>query len=152
MQRSRKRSGDHMVLTNHTGAGAQTLEEEEINEELELLVLASNGLWDVVPKEDAISIARTEEEPEAAARKLTETAFTQGSADNITCIVVRFHHAKDSAAYVQHKDQPKSAEAQDKGQPRLADPQDNDLLRAADPQQRDQPKSADDAPYEDLPK
>lgn len=41
---------------------------------------------------DAISLARAEEEPEAAARKLTETAYTRGSADNITCIVVRFHH------------------------------------------------------------
>lgn len=30
----------------------------------------------------------------AAARKLTDTAFTRGSADNITCIVVKFHHDK----------------------------------------------------------
>ncbi|KAL9262323.1 putative protein phosphatase 2C 76 [Drosera capensis] len=41
---------------------------------------------------DAVSIAQSEEEPEAAARKLTETAFNRGSADNITCIVVRFLH------------------------------------------------------------
>lgn len=44
--------------------------------------------------QDAVAIATTEEEPIAAARKLTETAFTQGSADNITCIVVKFHHDK----------------------------------------------------------
>lgn len=44
--------------------------------------------------QDAISIVQTEEDPEAAARKLTETAFTRGSADNITCIVVKFHHKK----------------------------------------------------------
>ncbi|PKA54083.1 putative protein phosphatase 2C 52 [Apostasia shenzhenica] len=68
------------------------IQEDEVNNELELLVLASDGLWDVVPNEDAISLARTEEEPEAAARKLTEMAFSRGSADNITCIVVRFHH------------------------------------------------------------
>lgn len=42
--------------------------------------------------QDAVSIAQTEEEPVAAARKLTETAFTRGSADNITCIVVKIHH------------------------------------------------------------
>jgi protein phosphatase 1L len=35
-----------------------------------------------------------EEEPEAAARKLTETAFSRGSGDNITCIVVKFQHDK----------------------------------------------------------
>ncbi|KAL5989300.1 hypothetical protein ACLOJK_010190 [Asimina triloba] len=86
------------------------IQEQEINEEMEFLVLASDGLWDVVPNEvsssyrmqplektlirevDAVSLARAEDEPEAAARKLTETAFTRGSADNITCIVVRFHH------------------------------------------------------------
>ncbi|OMO99628.1 phosphatase 2C (PP2C)-like protein [Corchorus capsularis] len=70
------------------------IQDKEIDEEIELLVLASDGLWDVVPNEDAVSLARVEEEPETAARKLTETAFTRGSADNITCIVVRFHHDK----------------------------------------------------------
>ncbi|KAK4384867.1 putative protein phosphatase 2C 76 [Sesamum angolense] len=39
-------------------------------------------------------IAQTEEEPESAARKLTETAFSRGSADNITCIVVKFNHER----------------------------------------------------------
>ncbi|PIN02429.1 Serine/threonine protein phosphatase [Handroanthus impetiginosus] len=68
------------------------IQEQEVDQDLELLVLASDGLWDVVPNEDAVSIAQTEEEPEAAARKLTETAYTRGSADNITCIVVKFHH------------------------------------------------------------
>lgn len=70
------------------------IQDQKIDEEFELLVLASDGLWDVLPNEDAVSLARTEEEPEAAARKLTEAAFTRGSADNITCIVVRFHHDK----------------------------------------------------------
>ncbi|XP_077212609.1 putative protein phosphatase 2C 52 [Tasmannia lanceolata] len=70
------------------------IQEEEVDEELEFLVLASDGLWDVVPNEDAVSIVGMEEEAEAAAMKLTETAFNRGSADNITCIVVRFHHNK----------------------------------------------------------
>ncbi|KAL4575748.1 hypothetical protein LXL04_011833 [Taraxacum kok-saghyz] len=65
------------------------IQEQELDEAFELLVLASDGLWDVVPNEDAVSIAQTEEEPEAAAQKLTETAFTRGSCDNITCIVVK---------------------------------------------------------------
>ncbi|KAK3219010.1 hypothetical protein Dsin_012980 [Dipteronia sinensis] len=73
------------------------IQDQEIDEEIELLVLASDGLWDVVPNDDAVALARTEEEPESAARKLTETAFTRGSADNITCIVVRFHHHNNNA-------------------------------------------------------
>ncbi|XP_022738265.1 probable protein phosphatase 2C 76 [Durio zibethinus] len=70
------------------------IQDKEIDEEFDLLVLASDGLWDVVPNEDAVSVGRAEEEAEKAARKLTETAFRRGSADNITCIVVRFHHDK----------------------------------------------------------
>ncbi|KAK0592355.1 hypothetical protein LWI29_017683 [Acer saccharum] len=68
------------------------IQDQEIDEEIELLLLASDGLWDEVCNDDAVELARTEEEPESAALKLTETAFTWGSADNITCIVVRFHH------------------------------------------------------------
>ncbi|KAK3134719.1 hypothetical protein QOZ80_5BG0409860 [Eleusine coracana subsp. coracana] len=70
------------------------IQEQEINDEMEFLIIASDGLWDVVPNEDAVSLVRMEEEPEAAARKLTETAFARGSGDNITCIVVKFQHDK----------------------------------------------------------
>uniref|UniRef100_A0A0A9CMQ9 protein-serine/threonine phosphatase n=1 Tax=Arundo donax TaxID=35708 RepID=A0A0A9CMQ9_ARUDO len=70
------------------------IQEQEINDELEFLIIASDGLWDVVPNEDAVSLVRMEEEPEVAARKLTETAFSRGSGDNITCIVVKFQHDK----------------------------------------------------------
>lgn len=68
------------------------IQEQELDGEFELLILASDGLWDVVPNEDAVSLALAEAEPESAARKLTETAFSRGSADNITCIVVRLYH------------------------------------------------------------
>ncbi|XVF23579.1 hypothetical protein REPUB_Repub13aG0051000 [Reevesia pubescens] len=77
------------------------IQDKEIDEDFELLVLASDGLWDVVPNEDAVLLARVEE-PETAARKLTETAFTRGSADNITCIVVRFHHDKADQVNPEH--------------------------------------------------
>ncbi|KAK9075375.1 hypothetical protein SSX86_003698 [Deinandra increscens subsp. villosa] len=68
------------------------IQEQELCEEFELLVLASDGLWDVVPNDDAVTLAQSEEEPEAAAKKLIETAFSCGSADNITCIVVKLYH------------------------------------------------------------
>ncbi|KAF8042883.1 hypothetical protein BT93_A1265 [Corymbia citriodora subsp. variegata] len=81
------------------------IQDQEIDEEFELLVLASDGLWDVVPNEDAVSLARGEEEPEAAARKLTEAAFTRGSADNITCIVVKFNHDQIGSTFLEDQHQ-----------------------------------------------
>ncbi|GER25186.1 protein phosphatase 2C family protein [Striga asiatica] len=80
------------------------IQDREVDQNLDLLVLASDGLWDVVPNEDAVSIAQREDDPENAARKLTETAFIRGSADNITCIVVKFHHAK-AACFVEAQQQ-----------------------------------------------
>lgn len=49
--------------------------------------------------QDAVALAINEEEPMAAARKLTDTAFTRGSADNITCIVVKFNHEKSEVSH-----------------------------------------------------
>ncbi|VVA11262.1 PREDICTED: probable phosphatase 2C [Prunus dulcis] len=74
------------------------IQDQEVDEEFEFIVLASDGLWDVVPNEVAVEVAQTEEQPEAAARKLTAVAFCRGSADNITCIVVKFHHDKAEPA------------------------------------------------------
>lgn len=85
------------------------IQDQKIDEQIELLILASDGLWDVVQNDDAVSLAHTEEEPEAAARKLTEAAFSRGSADNITCIVVRFHNDKPDIA---KPDKAESASAQ----------------------------------------
>ncbi|KAL3650546.1 hypothetical protein CASFOL_006949 [Castilleja foliolosa] len=99
------------------------IQDLEVDQDLELLVLASDGLWDVVPNEDAISIAQTEENPEGAARKLTETAFTRGSADNITCIVVKINHTKanpepnETQRNPEHNPQPNEAEQNIKPNP-----------------------------------
>ncbi|CAH2070153.1 unnamed protein product [Thlaspi arvense] len=82
------------------------IQDLEIDHEAEFLVLASDGLWDVVPNEDAVSLAQSEEEPEAAARKLTDTAFTRGSADNITCIVVKFRHDKTESSKTEPESEP----------------------------------------------
>ncbi|XBI18148.1 hypothetical protein VPH35_060014 [Triticum aestivum] len=70
------------------------IQEQEIDDELEYLILASDGLWDVVSNEHAVAFVKEEVGPEAAARKLTQIAFARGSTDNITCIVVEFHRAK----------------------------------------------------------
>lgn len=68
------------------------LREETINDDVEFLVLASDGLWDVVSNQDAISMVQSIANAEEAAKKLTEEAFRKGSADNITCVVVRFRN------------------------------------------------------------
>jgi len=68
------------------------IQEAIIDDDFELFVIASDGLWDVITNEDAIALVKAIEDPEVAAKKLIETAYAKGSADNITSVVVRFHH------------------------------------------------------------
>ncbi|XP_010247126.1 PREDICTED: probable protein phosphatase 2C 59 isoform X1 [Nelumbo nucifera] len=66
------------------------IQEEVIDSSLEFLILASDGLWDVVSNEEAVSMIKSIEDSEQAAKRLMQEAYQRGSADNITCVVVRF--------------------------------------------------------------
>uniref|UniRef100_A0A0D6QVG3 protein-serine/threonine phosphatase n=1 Tax=Araucaria cunninghamii TaxID=56994 RepID=A0A0D6QVG3_ARACU len=70
------------------------IKEEVVDDGVQFLILASDGLWDVVSNEEAVAMVQFIDDPEYAAKKLTEAAYRKGSADNITCVVVRFHHHK----------------------------------------------------------
>lgn len=69
------------------------IQEENITEEVEFLLLASDGLWDVVSNQDAVTMVKDVQDAEEAAKRLTDEAYKKGSADNITCVVIRFHHS-----------------------------------------------------------
>ncbi|XP_073303547.1 probable protein phosphatase 2C 59 [Primulina huaijiensis] len=66
------------------------IREEKVDDTLEFLILASDGLWDVVTNEEAVSMTKPIQEPEEAAKLLMKEAYQRGSADNITIVVVRF--------------------------------------------------------------
>lgn len=42
--------------------------------------------------QDAVSMVQQITDAKEAAERLTEEAYKKGSADNITCVVIRFHH------------------------------------------------------------
>ncbi|KAH8963474.1 hypothetical protein BDL97_04G013000 [Sphagnum fallax] len=68
------------------------IEEDTIEEGVDFLVLATAGLWNVVSNQEAVSMVQSIPDAKEAARFLKEEAFRRGSNDNITCVVVRFHH------------------------------------------------------------
>ncbi|XP_020878028.1 probable protein phosphatase 2C 71 isoform X1 [Arabidopsis lyrata subsp. lyrata] len=70
------------------------LQEEKIDDSLEFLILASDGLWDVFSNEEAVAVVKEVEDPEESTKKLVGEAIRRGSADNITCVVVRFLESK----------------------------------------------------------
>ncbi|KAK1323599.1 putative protein phosphatase 2C 11 [Acorus calamus] len=68
------------------------IQEEEIDG-IEFLIIASDGLWNVVTNKDAVAIVQEIPDAETSARRLTEEAYARGSSDNITCLVVRFEYS-----------------------------------------------------------
>ncbi|KAL0648201.1 hypothetical protein Bca4012_046492 [Brassica carinata] len=66
------------------------IREEKIDDSLEFLILASDGLWDVFSNEEAVALVKEVEDPEDSAKKLVAEAIKRGSKDNITCVIVRF--------------------------------------------------------------
>lgn len=59
---------------------------------VEFLIIASDGLWNVLSNKDAVGIVQGITDAEAACRTLVQESYTRGSSDNITCIVVRFEN------------------------------------------------------------
>ncbi|WOL17532.1 protein kinase and PP2C-like domain-containing protein isoform X1 [Canna indica] len=63
--------------------------ETYISADDEFLVMASDGLWDVISNEEVVSIIKdTVKEPSMCAKRLATEAAARGSKDNITVIVV----------------------------------------------------------------
>ncbi|KAI8531425.1 hypothetical protein RHMOL_Rhmol11G0135900 [Rhododendron molle] len=65
------------------------IQEEEIDG-IDFIIIASDGLWNVLSNKDAVTIVQDIKDAEAASRKLIQEAYARGSSDNITCVVVRF--------------------------------------------------------------
>ncbi|QHN81154.1 probable protein phosphatase 2C 10 isoform X2 [Arachis ipaensis] len=62
----------------------------DIEQDTELLILASDGLWKVMANQEAVDIAKKIKDPQKAAKQLAAEALNRDSKDDISCIVVRF--------------------------------------------------------------
>ncbi|KAF7428720.1 Protein phosphatase 2C 1 [Pleurotus ostreatus] len=70
--------------------GSPYTTETELCDEDEFLVLACDGLWDVVSDQAAIDLVREIDDAQHASTKLLKHALSQHTTDNVTVIVVRF--------------------------------------------------------------
>ncbi len=68
------------------------IHEVTIEEGVDFLVLATAGLWSVVSNQDAVSMVQSIPDVDEVANRLVEEAHRRGSLDNVTCVIVRFHH------------------------------------------------------------
>ena len=66
--------------------------QRELHKDDEYLIMASDGLWDVLKNKDVYDICKSSylrSDPQAVAEELVHTALSRGSMDNVTCICVR---------------------------------------------------------------
>jgi protein phosphatase PTC1 len=70
--------------------GAPYTTETELCEEDEFLILACDGLWDVVGDQQAVDFVRDTTDAQAASDALLSHALSKMTNDNVTVIVVRF--------------------------------------------------------------
>ena len=62
----------------------------------EFMILASDGLWDVVSPEEAVKRAQDAfaqgKSPTQVSEELCDLALRLGSSDNVTIVIVKFYH------------------------------------------------------------
>eukprot|EP00887_Chlorella_sp_A99_P004273 scaffold15.g4273.t1 len=74
------------------------IREDALSSENRCLVLATDGLWDVLTNQEAIDLLQACADPELGAKELVAEAYRRGSMDNISAVVAFFNFAGDATA------------------------------------------------------
>uniref|UniRef100_K3ZL86 protein-serine/threonine phosphatase n=1 Tax=Setaria italica TaxID=4555 RepID=K3ZL86_SETIT len=83
---------DDKLLKQYVVADPE-IKEVVVDSSLEFIILASNGLWQVVTNEGAVAIAKRHIwDPEESAKELLKEAYKRETSDNTTVVIVRFLH------------------------------------------------------------
>ncbi len=80
------------LIYRSLGAGHKHVDPDVFHQPLQpgdTLLLCSDGLWEMVRRQDLISILQQEDDPRQICDRLIDTANAHGGEDNITAVVVR---------------------------------------------------------------
>jgi protein phosphatase len=80
------------LIYKSLGAGHKSVDPDVFHQQLQqgdTLLLCSDGLWEMVRRQDLISILQQEDDPQQICNRLIDTANANGGEDNITAIVVK---------------------------------------------------------------
>lgn len=78
------------------------------------LILACDGVWDILTDQQAVDLARPfANDVQAAAKAITRAAYRRGSADNITCTVIHFKWRREHALKLLEEDRVREREEEE---------------------------------------
>ncbi|ODV60744.1 PP2C family serine/threonine-protein phosphatase [Ascoidea rubescens DSM 1968] len=80
--------GDHYLKNLIIGKPYTTA--LEMTDGDEFLIIACDGLWDIIKDQDAVDLIRNEANPQVASRVLCDHAIKNLSMDNVTVMIIRF--------------------------------------------------------------
>ncbi|KAF1896334.1 hypothetical protein Lal_00043284 [Lupinus albus] len=91
-KQSAKRNWYHKLFsgTKHSKGTELVVGSERIDSDTEFLILASNGIWEVMKNQEAVNLIRHIEDPQEAAECLAKEALIRMSKSNISCLIIRF--------------------------------------------------------------
>jgi len=91
-----------LFLQPHVTAEPEVYE-FDLNANNQLLIMACDGVWDVLTNEETTELAFSEfDNPELGAIKIRDTALAKGSGDNISVIVIKFQNPVDRNRNMKH--------------------------------------------------
>ncbi|XP_027364593.1 putative protein phosphatase 2C-like protein 44 [Abrus precatorius] len=74
----------------HSRGSELVVRSERIDSDTEFLILASNGIWEVMKNQEAVNLICHIEDPQEAAECLAKEAFIRMSKSSISCLIIRF--------------------------------------------------------------
>ncbi|WJX18886.1 protein-serine/threonine phosphatase [Trifolium repens] len=77
----------HEVATRHSSSSELVIRSESIDSDTELLILASNGIWE---NQEAVNLISHIEDPQEAAECLANETLNRMSKRNISCLIIHF--------------------------------------------------------------
>lgn len=84
------------LIYRSLGAGHKNVEPDVFHQPLQdgdMLLLCSDGLWEMVRRQDLVSILRQEDDPGQICDRLIDAANAHGGEDNITAVVIKVRAA-----------------------------------------------------------
>ncbi|KAG4997761.1 hypothetical protein JHK84_028782 [Glycine max] len=87
---SRRFFAGNAAGAKHSRGSDLSVRSERIDSDTEFLILASNGIWEVMKNQEAVNLISHIEDPQEAAECLAKEALIRMSKSSISCLIIRF--------------------------------------------------------------
>ncbi|WVY96237.1 hypothetical protein V8G54_028388 [Vigna mungo] len=84
------RQSGNAAGAKHSRGSDFVIKSEVLDSGTEFLILASNGIWEVMKNQEAVNLISHIEDPQEAAECLAKEALIRMTKSNISCLIIRF--------------------------------------------------------------